>query len=188
MVHPFAWIAGSARKPGFWLFALLAVAAMIVLQVLGGPLKTAPAPAGIVSYELAGSLANTEAILSSWDAVARVYAGLNLGFDYLFVAAYVVAIGLGCVLVGEALGPRGRGLAAAGGLLAWAVLLAGVLDGIENYALIALLLGAGAGGLSALARYCAIPKFLIVLAALLYVVVGALVSAIGRGARTGNAA
>ena len=99
MVHPFLWVSESSRTRVFWVFFTLAVALMVILQLLGAPLKTAAAPAGIVSYELAGKAAESQKILSAWDPAQKAYAGLNLGLDYLFIVSYVGAIGLGCSLL-----------------------------------------------------------------------------------------
>ena len=182
--QPFAWIDELSRKAAFWAFAGLAVLAMIALQLTGAPLKTDAAPAGIVSYELAGTNEDAAAILASWDPNARLHAGLNLGLDYLFIAAYVSAIGLGCVLVGRLLGRRVGWLEKLGGYLAWAVVLAGMLDIVENCALIRLLLGSRSAWLAPVARWCAIPKFLLVLMGLLYVVLGAILRPVtARGPR-----
>jgi hypothetical protein len=63
-------------------------------------------------------------------------------------------------------------------LLAWGMLFAGALDSVENYALIKLLLGSQANILALVARSCAIPKFLIVLLGLLYVILGAVISSV----------
>jgi hypothetical protein len=60
--------------------------------------------------------------------------------------------------------------------MAGGMLLAGLLDCTENYALIRLLLGSQNAALSSLARMCALPKFLIVLLGLLYLAAGAIVS------------
>jgi hypothetical protein len=172
------WLRDSSRKATFWVSTALALLTMIALQLLGAPLRTEASLSGIVSFELAGSLANIETILTSWDPTTRIYAGLNLGLDYLFIGTYVGAIGLGCVLVAESLGRHGRLLGATGVLLAWGMLLAGALDSVENYALIKLLLGSQANILALVARSCAIPKFLIVLLGLLYVILGAVISSV----------
>jgi hypothetical protein len=178
------WIHEPSRKIAFWVLAGLAILSMAALQLLGGPLKTEASPAGMVSFELAGTIANAERILESWDPGARVYAGLNLGLDYLFIAGYVGAIGLGCVLVGTMLGRRARLVGGAGGYLAWAIVFAGVLDCVENYALVQLLLGSRQASLAAVARWCAVPKFLVVMVGLLYVLLGVLSSlVVARGAR-----
>lgn len=81
MFHPFLWISESSRTRVFRVFFALAAALMIILQLLGAPLKTAGAPAGIVSYELAGSAAESRKVLASWDAGTRASAGLNLGAE-----------------------------------------------------------------------------------------------------------
>jgi hypothetical protein len=174
--HPFRWVRESSRKGLFWTLAGIALLTIIALQLLGEPLKTPASPAGIISFELAGSLSNSEKILESWGPGARVYAGLNLGLDFLFISAYVGAIGLGCTLVGMALSPRIRPASFLGIFLAWGILLAGLLDCIENYALIRLLLGSRQAILANLARMCALPKFLVVLVGLLYLLGGAILS------------
>jgi hypothetical protein len=181
--HPFVWIREPSRKIMLWAFTGLAVLTMLALERLGGPLRTEASPGGIVSFELAGNTANTERILESWDPNARIYAGLNLGVDFLFIDAYVGAIGLGCVLAGTLLERRSHPLGVAGRYLAWAIVLAGMLDCVENYALIRLLLGSRQTWLAVVARWCALPKFLIVFAGLLYIALGLILSLsmLGRG-------
>ena len=181
MFHPFLWVSESSRARAFWVFFALAVALMVALQLLGAPLKTADAPSGIVSYELAGSAAQSQRVLASWDAGTRASAGLNLGLDYLFIAAYVAAIGMGCSLLAVSIRPRVRVLAWIGVVLAWGQLLAGALDALENVALLSLLLGAGPGTWPAVARACAIPKFLIVALGLLYLLVAGVAALVGKG-------
>ena len=61
--HPFAWLPASVQKPAFIVLAVAAVLLMAALQVLGAPLKTDAAPAGIVSFEVAGDLTSAQAIL-----------------------------------------------------------------------------------------------------------------------------
>lgn len=46
---------------------ILTLLLMVVMNVIGAPLITAAAPAGIVSYELAGSVEKTIDIINSWD-------------------------------------------------------------------------------------------------------------------------
>jgi hypothetical protein len=50
-----------------------------------------------------------------------------------------------------------------------------MLDGVENYALIRVLFGTDLSVWPVVARWCAIPKFLIVGAGLIYVIVGTIV-------------
>jgi hypothetical protein len=147
---------------------------MVSLQILGGPLKTDVAPSGIVSFELAGELSLAQSMVKSWGRTGQVYAGLNLGLDYLFLVAYASAIGLGCVLVVRNLSERVAILSLVGVMLAWGQFGAALLDCIENYALIRILLGTQRDVFPVLARWCALPKFLIVAAGLVYIIIGAL--------------
>ena len=173
--HPFTWLDTQAQKVAFWPLLVFALLMMAAQQSLGAPLKTEAAPSGIVSFELAGSLAGTQAMLESWGPAGRVYAGLSLGTDYVFLLAYSSAIALGCVLAARSFSRRVSWLAALGPVLAWAVLGAALLDAVENWALIQVLLGTQQAVWPALARICAIPKFLIVGLGLLYVLLGAIV-------------
>ena len=55
MSHPFARIPAPAFRAVFGPLLLLTLVAMAVLNLVGAPLATAAAPAGIVSFELAGT-------------------------------------------------------------------------------------------------------------------------------------
>jgi len=168
---PFGWLPIPHRGKAFAFLAVLAIVLMATLNILGVPLRSEASPAGIISYEFAGSLPAAERILAAWGEAGRVAAGLNLGLDFLFLFAYGAAIALGCSIVARNLKDRSRILGAIGVVLAWAAIAAAVLDVIENYALIRLLLGSGTSSLAALARGCATIKFSLVAVSLLYVVV-----------------
>ena len=172
--HPFTWMDVQVQKVAFWLLLVLALVLMVVQQVLGSPLMTKAAPSGIVSFELAGSLSNAREMLESWGPTGRVYAGLSLGTDYLFLVAYSIAISLGCVLTLRRFLRRSNFLSAVGVILAWGIFCAALFDSVENYALIQTLLGAEQSLWPVLARICAIPKFLIVGLGLLYILLGAM--------------
>ena len=172
--HPFEWLPMVEQTRAFVLLFVLTIVVMFVLQVLGGPLITDAAPSGIVSFELAGTLARAQRMVESWGPVGRIYAGLNLGLDFLFLVAYPLCIGLGCVMVARAFSARLAFLSPVGVVLAWGQWLAGLLDAIENCALIQLLLGSQNASLPVVAQGCAIPKFLIVGLGILYVLLGAL--------------
>lgn len=161
MPHPWAWLPARTQKPAFLLTLLLTLLLLVVLQVINAPLRSAPAPSGIVAYELAGTPAATQAILASWNPAARVAAGVSLGLDYLFMAAYASSIGLACVLTSQRFAARSwrRRLGVA---LAWGLLLAAAFDALENYALIRLLLGSASASLPAVARLAALIKFALI--------------------------
>jgi len=179
--HPFLWLTESGQSRVFVVAAILALLTMASLQVLDAPLKTAAALAGIISYEFARDLEGARRILDSWGPEARVYAGLSLGLDYLFMLSYAGALGLGCVLVARRLGRWSRGLAALGVVLSWGQWLAALLDATENYALIRLLLGSARALWPALASGCALTKFLLVGAGILFIGVGGILSLLRRG-------
>ncbi|MCS7283424.1 MAG: hypothetical protein NZ769_08815 [Anaerolineae bacterium] len=178
--HPFLWLTEPGQSRTFAVTSILALLTLVSLQVLDIPLRTAAAPSGIISFQFARDLDGARRILASWGPQARVYAGLSLGLDYLFMVAYAGALGLGCVLVARRLGRWSGGLAAVGVALSWGQWLAALLDAVENYALIRLLLGSERTLWPALAYGCALPKFLIVGAGILYIGVGGIVS-LSRG-------
>ena len=181
--HPFNWLSTYGQKRTFVVLLILTLVVMVSLNALGGPLNTEVAPLGIVSFELAGELALAQSMVESWGPTGQVYAGLNLGLDYLFLAAYSSSIALGCVLVARSLSRRVEFFSSVGVLLAWAQFGAALLDAVENYALIRVLLGSQQALWPAVARWCAIPKFSIVAAGLVYVAVGAVLAVVAKARR-----
>jgi len=178
--HPFEWLSKTAQKRAFVILLGLTLVVMMGLQVLGGPLKTKAAPAGIVSFELAGGQSQAREIVESWGERGQVYAGLNLGLDYLFLVTYASCIGLGCVMVARSLTGRVEIAFSAGVLLAWGQIAAALLDSVENYALIRVLLGSGQELWPMVALCCAVAKFIIVALGLVYILVGVVVVLVAR--------
>jgi hypothetical protein len=183
MKHPFTWLPESAQKPAFWSLFVFTIIIIVVMLVLGDPLNTDAAPCGIVSFEFAGDLAIAQEMIESWEQSGQVLAGLSLGFDYVFIAAYALTLGLGCVLVARSLSERFKSLSSVGVVLAWAMFLAAFLDAQENYALIRVLLDSRNELWPVVAKWCAGPKFIIVALGLLYVVIGAIIGVVARGER-----
>jgi hypothetical protein len=184
--HPFEWLSEANQRRAFVVSTVLAIVVMVILQVLGRPLITEAAPAGIVSFELAGNILAAERMLESWGDAGRVYAGLSLGLDYLFLVAYPVAIGLGCVLVAHSLSQRSRLLSMMGIILAWGQFGAALLDGLENYALIRVLLGSQHKLWPLLAQWWALLKFFIVALGLAYVLFGAVLVTVTKPRNSGD--
>lgn len=166
LVHPFEWLTETGRKRALWLLLPLTSLVMFCLQRIGVTLVTQAAPYGIVSFELAGSLARAYEMRISWPPGSTFYAGLSLGLDYLYMPLYAASIALSCVLIAQ---QSVIWLRTVGTLLAWGQFVAGALDAIENYALIKVLLGEQAALWPMLARSCAIPKFILVGLGLLFV-------------------
>ena len=176
--HPFEWLPESKQKAAFWILFSVTIVVIVFMQIVSAPLITDAAPQGIVSFEFAGDLPNAEKIIDSWGEEERIYAGLGLGLDYLFLALYSCTIALGCILAAR--GMLTEFFAKAGVALAWAQFAAALLDCVENFALIKLLLGSGDALWPRLAFWCAGPKFFIVGTGLVYVVIGAVVFLIRR--------
>lgn len=167
--HPLALIPTAYRPRLFIFFLVLTLAVMVALNVLGTPLQTAAAPAGIVSYEFSRDTAGANTILNSWDNLAKQYAALNLGLDYLFMPAYSTAIALACIWVGRAIGGRAYKAAI---WLAWGQWLAALLDATENVALLNMLFDTTEAPWPQLAYWCATFKFALVILGLLFVLIG----------------
>jgi hypothetical protein len=169
--HPFSWLSDSGQKRAFLGVFVFTLAAMMSMNIIGHPLVNETAPQGIVSFEFAGTVDAAQRMMDSWGPQGRISAGLSLGFDYLFLVVYALCIALGCVLISRAMQYRIKIFVPIGAILAWAQFLAAILDAIENFALIRVLFGATVDLWPALARLCAGPKFLIVSAGLLYLII-----------------
>ena len=172
--HPFEWIKDNSRNRVFLLWFIVTLMVMVGMQFLGKPLISKAAPAGIVSFEFAGDSQSAQAILASWRHEVRVFAGLNLGFDYVFMIAYGGTIGLGCVLVAQRWQEKNSGLTSIGYILAWGSIAAVVLDAVENYALIQIVVGSLIEIWPVVAKWCAVAKFSFVGVGLLYILGGSL--------------
>lgn len=150
------------------------------MNVLDGALKTAAAPLGIVSFEFAGDLQSVKRMLATWDGEARVHAALSLGIDYLFLVAYALVISMACAGIANTLRRRFKAAAIVGFLLAWAQVVAALLDAVENTALVLLLLGSSHPLYPPVAWVCAGIKFSLVGLALAYLLVGFMLSRLTR--------
>ena len=168
---PFDQVNPTTRKRWMWIFIILALLMSYIMTNIGTPLKTDAAPGGILSYEFAGSVANAQAMINSWDAQAKIHAGLSLGLDFLYPFIYAMAISLAVVM---ASGRFNGWLQNLGSLLAWGVWVAAILDYVENVGLIMLLLGSTNELWATAAYWCAAVKFLIIILAILYALLGGL--------------
>jgi len=64
---------------------------LFMLQHLDRLMRTAAAPWGMVSFQLAGSMEESRSILQSLGAMGSVHAALSLGLDFLFLLSYSTA-------------------------------------------------------------------------------------------------
>jgi hypothetical protein len=168
--HPLSFITIDNRKKVFYIFLAAALIMMAVFQfVLDPPLKTAAAPNGIVSFELAGSSLKAQEIMSSWDATAQLYAAFGLGFDFLFMPIYATAIALAVLL---AAGRHPGRFASIGIWVGWGAFAAMLFDAAENICLFNLLLGNGGASYASLAALYATLKFGLILLGIAYALIG----------------
>lgn len=158
MSYPFTQLP-IAWQQGFFLSLLvLTLLVMTRLARLERPLKEAGA--GIVAFELAGTQERAQAIMAGWGAVNCQRAPRQTYLDFVFLVLYSLTLALGCGLAARAFAP-GSGLTTLGPYLAWAQVDDGLLDVLENVALIRLLRGSQSASLPHIARGCAPPKFAI---------------------------
>lgn len=169
MKHPLAAVPFPARKSLFYFFLVVTLFIFGIFQFLDQPLRTPAAPNGIVSYELAGSLENAQSMLNSWDEKARLAAAFGLGFDYLFMPAYALALSLGLLLVGA---EKPKAYHTLTSWLGCGVFVAAGFDAIENYALWLILNGEVSAALPPIAGMCATIKFILLIAGLVTAVAG----------------
>jgi hypothetical protein len=175
MRHPFQTLLPNRFRAVFWPMLVATLLLSAVMSTVGAPLSTPAAPAGIVSFELAGTVSQARPIVESWDQSARLHAAFSLGLDYLYMPLYSSTIALACLWAAGVLAVRGRRLGAAGLGLAWALWLAALLDATENAALAVILFGSPADPWPLIAQVCATGKFALIIFGLLYVGLGALV-------------
>jgi len=168
VTHPLARLSPSTQRRALPLLIVSTLAMTAVLQVIGRPLQTTAAPLGIVSFELAGTLATSQTMIASWDSSAQLHAAFSLGLDYLYMPLYAVAVALACVRTAATSLRSPQAAASLGLLLAWGLGLAALLDALENAALWQVLQGSAAAAWPVVARCCAIVKFALVLAGLFY--------------------
>jgi hypothetical protein len=157
---------------------ILTIIVMTVLQIFGSHLITNEAPRGIVSFELARDLDQALKIIDSWGIQGRIFAGLDLGFDYLFLVMFSITLASGSILIAEKFNGYWKSFRIIGYAMAIGSVMAGLLDAVENYALIQILVGNGSDFLAGLAFWCAVPKFILVGIAITYILIGGLCSLI----------
>jgi hypothetical protein len=172
MTHPLAALAPEKRVRWFVLLLIATLALTFVFRFIGPDKPT------IVDFELAGSVPNAQAIIDAWSETDRIRAGFSLGIDYLYMPVYSTTIALACVLAASVL--KSKAWRSIGVLLAWGLWAAAIFDAIENVALFTELLGNNVAPYPQIAQMCAMIKFGLILAGLLYAGVGLVMRLIRR--------
>jgi hypothetical protein len=173
MSHPLAFIPKGLRKPLFITLLVWTLILMAVSQVINAPLQNPIAPASIVSFELARTPSNSQALIDSWSSRTQLFAAFGLGFDYLFMPAYAFTISLACLL---SAGRHNGWFGALGAWLGWGLFLAAIFDAIENIGLWNSLQGNANSDWPQVAFWCASLKFTLILLGIAYGVLGWIIS------------
>jgi hypothetical protein len=170
--HPLRRITADHFRWYFHVLFLLAVALSVWMQLLGNPLITEEVKGGILDFEFAGTEAAAQAIVADWREAGVIDdARRSLYWDFLFLLVYPLPFSMLALRISILSTPR-TAFARTGYLLAWGCLAAGLLDAVENLALLRLIALEGASSFwAALAWGCAAPKFGLLLLTLLYALV-----------------
>ncbi len=166
---PFAKISKKTEKKLSYSVFYLLVISIIAMRNFDSFLTNATTPNGIVSFELAKTLERSQEILNSWTGTAKIFAGLSIGFDFLFILIYSIFIALLVHKLNERLW-RGKPFYRVGELLIWSMFIAAIFDTVENVSLIKLLIGNLKQYWVSIAYYFAIMKFVLIIVSILYII------------------
>ncbi|RJP50071.1 MAG: hypothetical protein C4557_10225 [Anaerolineaceae bacterium] len=183
MQHPLEFVPINLRKPFFFVFLILTIFIYGIFDILDKPFRNPVSPRGIVSLELAFVPNRAHEIISSWEDArwANIsiddlsaypfssfgfvdgdnflpfhYLFFGLGFDYLFMPVYALALSLGLLLAGH---EKPQWLRSYGALAGWGVFIAALFDAVENYTLWKILTGNIITPFPEIAGVCATVKF-----------------------------
>jgi len=158
-----------------WIFSLLsALATALIMQTQAAGFKTDFTPLGIVSLELASSIAQVQHILAVWNHNDLL---LNIGLDFLFIPAYTFFFiqSLKITISKHRLG----WLQQVGNKLIAVAYLAAALDSIENLLMLSSMMGHYSAGSICATASIATTKFVGIGFILLYLI-GSLPSTLSR--------
>jgi hypothetical protein len=158
------------------IISIFTLIAFLSMRPFLEPLITPEAPSGIISFELAKTLEQSQAMLSSWNTNAKINAGLSFGIDFLFLFFYSFLFALICFSVAKKYKNNIKWFYKLGIYIAFLQFAAAIFDAIENIALIKLLLGSNNDIHSSIAYYFASVKFAIIAIGIIYIVIGLITS------------
>lgn len=127
----------------------------------------------IVEFELAEDTGRAASIIQTWGPEGTRAALASLWSDFPFLIAYSIALGTASLIVSaRSLGRGWLVVSRLGLMMAWASLIAGLLDAVENAFLISELATGPTERQVAGARTAASVKFILVAVVVAYVAVG----------------
>ena len=168
MSHPFDTIPADNYVQVF--LPLLALTLLLAVVLSAIPLKP-----DIVQFEL-----NAREVIKLWNEVDKTWAAFSLGLDFLYLIVYSTTIGVACVWTANVLIVHGLPLRTIGIWLAWGQWLAALLDIVEDISLLRILVSSESAFWSQIAKWCAIPKFCLIILGLVYIAVGGVIQLLHR--------
>ena len=166
---PFSKISKKQEKKITFSVLYLLVMTLTTMQFLNTNLTNITAPNGIISFEFSKTLERAQEILDSWSPTAKVFAGLNLGLDFLFLIIYTLFLALLIHKLNERLWV-GKPFHKIGEFLVWSMFIAAIFDTVENVCLIKLLTGNMEQYWVSVAYVFALVKFILIIVAILYII------------------
>ena len=167
---PFYKLSHSAEKRWTIISLIFLIGFIVLMRFFDAPLINEISPNGIVSFELAKTLSNSEAIINSWDANALQSAKNSMAADFLFLMVYSFFISLIVHRLNNRVWKKGF-VYQLGILICWSVFLAAFFDVIENIALVRLLYGDLLQLWSSIAYYFALLKFGLLALGILFILI-----------------
>lgn len=173
MKHPLENLGASAVRRIYWVFLFLTAAVAVGMGELGkyphadDPPGAAPRSVPTIKFEFADSVEKWEQLAGPVGAAGMAALKRQTYLDYIFLVCYSTVIAAGVIGVSRGLRRPAAVLGARG--LAWGAWLSGLLDGVENTGLLL----SAAGPLSPVClkvtAACAVVKFALVIAGVLWI-------------------
>lgn len=167
---PFAWLSHGVQVPLCLALIVAALAFGYYLGKQGAPLGKL-LPHGVLDIEMPWSTERAQEVNKALGEAGIAVAMKQTKLDFVFLVLYPLAISLTCALVAGSLSGKGSAI---GMTVARAVLFAGLLDAVENVAMLQMLGGTTSSPWPQLSTTCALLKFTLVLGGLVFVLVGGL--------------
>ena len=149
---------------------------MIVMAKTGATLKTPATPKGILDLEFAYDQTKVATVMAAWADNGSInnicVAKENTWLDFIFLIFYSLLLSRVCNMIAISSHALWSGT---GRLLAKAVLIAGLLDVLENRGMLITLSGNGSGTCAAFTAFSSILKWGIVMITVLYILIAGLV-------------
>ena len=154
------------KKLLFWSFVGLLLS-YLGLNIIDGILQNGNLNFGIIAFELASDFSASNKIIQEWSSRNVLHlASFSLGFDYLFMLFYVLFLAIWTSILSDGFYTKTAKIIAVSAISIF--IIAGILDGIENYALLKLLGNSSGKAWSGIAFYCASVKFVLIGLGIIY--------------------